>query len=242
MYEFKEFGKNMQIVAICTILGFLSVTPLIALIFMFIALGNIKKASVQLNDSYLMEFRSKYISSFILGLIGGPIIAIGIIMIVFSAINLFLPFDWIIISAGITIVIIGLAFVIISGVLQMRAWEKFKLFLVEYGDMFPKRITDDAINGADKLKTAALMYLLGFLVITLIIGFILQVVGYFKLAKFNMLDLSYKSKSEPLQVPPKQTYQQQVTVPTDTPKFCPACGARLSGEGRYCALCGSEIA
>lgn len=241
MYEFKEFGKNMQIVAICTVLGFLSITPLIALIFMFIALGNIKRASLQLNDSYLMEYRSKYISSFILGIIGGPILAIGIVVIVFSAINLFLPFDWIIISVGITIVLIALTLVIISGIIQMQAWEKFKLFLVEKGEIFPKRITDEALSGADKLKTAALMYLLGFLLITLLIGFILQVIGYFKLAKFNMLELSYKPKSESLQALPEQNYQQQIAIPSDIPKFCPVCGAKLSGKGKYCPLCGSEI-
>jgi hypothetical protein len=242
MYEFKEYGKNMQIVAICTILGFLSITPLIALIFIFIALGNIKRANYQLNNEYLLKYRSKYISSFIVGIFGVPILVIGILMIVFSAVNLFLPFDWIIIFAGITILIIGLAFFIVSGVTEMHAWENLKIFLAENGDLFPNRITEDAIDGAAKLRTAALMYILGFLGITLIIGFIFQVIGYFKLAKFNMLDISYISKPEPLEPLPQKTYQEKIPISSDIPKFCPACGAKLSGEGRFCALCGSEIA
>ncbi|MFX0059650.1 MAG: hypothetical protein ACFE85_17460 [Candidatus Hodarchaeota archaeon] len=240
--EFRQYGKNIQIVAICTILGFLSITPLIVIIFMFIALGNIKRANLQLNDTYLTAYRSKYISSFVVRIIAVPILVIGILMIVFSAINLFLPFDWMIIFAGISVLIIGLVFFIVSGVIEMRAWENLKQFLVENGDLFPKRIAEEAINGASKLRTAALMYLLGFLGITLIIGFILQVVGYFKLAKLNMLDVSYIAKSETLETPRQQAYQQQVVIPSDVPKFCPACGARLSGEGRFCALCGSEIA
>ena len=60
--EFKEFGKNIQIVAICTVLTIATgMTGLIALIFSFIALGNIKRINLQLNNFSLEEFRSNYI-------------------------------------------------------------------------------------------------------------------------------------------------------------------------------------
>ncbi|MFX1406249.1 MAG: hypothetical protein ACFFBW_04790 [Promethearchaeota archaeon] len=238
MYEFKEFGKNMQIVAICTILG---IGP-IALIFMFIALGNIKRANFQLNNNYLKAYRSKIINSFIIGLLGVPILIIGILLIVFSATSYILPFDWMIISSGGAIVGIGAAFFIVSGIINMHAWEGLKLFFAESGEMFPERLRDEAYSGAEKLRMGALMYLLGFLVITLFIGFILQVVGYFKLSKLNMLDLSYTSKPKPQESLPQEVYQEQIPISSEKPKFCPACGARLSGEGRFCALCGSEIA
>ena len=52
--DFYEFGKNMQIVAICTVLSLVTgVTGIIALIFIFIALGNIKNANLKLNNEYL---------------------------------------------------------------------------------------------------------------------------------------------------------------------------------------------
>jgi len=244
MYEFKEYGKNMQTVAICTILSitFIPITPLLSLIFMFIALGNIKKANIQLNNRNLMAYRSKYINSVIIALVAIPILAIGVVMIVFSALEIFLYFDWMIIFAGATIILIGIVLMIVSGVIQMHAWENLKIFLAENGELFPKAISMEVYDGANKLKTAMLMYILGFLGITIIIGFIFQIIGYFKLAKFNRLDLSYTPKSEPLQSKPQQPYQEPISIKNDIPKFCSACGGNLSGEGRFCSLYGSEIA
>ncbi|MFX0178841.1 MAG: hypothetical protein ACFE78_01550 [Candidatus Hodarchaeota archaeon] len=243
MYEFKEYGKNMQTVAICTILSisFMPITPIISLIFMFIALGNIKKANLQLNNRNLVAYRSKYISSFIFLSVGITILAIGIAIIVLNALEILLFFDWMIIIAGATIILIGFVLMIVSGVIQRHAWENLKIFLAENGDLFPKAIAMEAYDGANKLKTAMLMYLLGFLGITLIIGFIFQIIGYFKLAKFNRLDISYSPKSEPQQFKPQQPYQEPVSIIKENPKFCSACGGNLSGEGRFCALCGTEV-
>ncbi|MFX1588038.1 MAG: hypothetical protein ACFFC1_07785, partial [Promethearchaeota archaeon] len=235
--------KNMQIVAICTILSisFMPITPIISLIFMFIALGNIKKANLQLNNRNLVAYRSKYISSFILLSVGITILAIGIAIIVLNALEVLLFFDWMIIFAGATITLIGFVLMIVSGVTQRHAWENLKIFLAENGDLFPKAIAMEAYDGANKLKTAMLMYLLGFLGITLIIGFIFQIIGYFKLAKFNRLDISFNPKSEPQQSKRQESYQEQISIIKEIPKFCSACGGNLSGEGRFCALCGAEI-
>ncbi|MFX0134935.1 MAG: hypothetical protein ACFFDN_14940 [Candidatus Hodarchaeota archaeon] len=234
----------MQTVAICTLLSiaFIPITPLVSLIFMFIALGNIKKANLQLNNTNLMAYRSKYISSFILLSVGITILAIGIPIVVLNALEILLFFDWMIIFAGATTTLIGFVLMIVSGVIQRHAWENLKIFLAENGDLFPKAITMEAYDGANKLKTAMLMYLLGFLGITLIIGFIFQIIGYFKLAKFNRLDISYTTNSEPQHSKPQQPSQEPISITTDIPKFCSACGGNLSEEGIFCALCGSEIA
>jgi hypothetical protein len=204
-------------------------------------LGNIKKANLQLNNHNLVVYRSKYIHSFILLSVGITILAIGIVIIVLNALGILLFFDWMILFAGATITFIGIVLMIVSGVTQRYAWENLKIFLAENGDLFPKAIVMETYDGANKLKTAMLMYLLGFLGITLVIGFIFQIIGYFKLAKFNRLDISYNPKSEPQQTKPQESYQEPISIIKEISKFCSSCGGNLSGEGRFCALCGAEI-
>ena len=78
-----------------------------------------------------------------------------------------------------------------------------------------------------------------FLVIPGIIGFIFQAIGFFKLAKLNTLSV-FDAPKEPEPVEqayvPKTASDFEISI-----KFCPNCGTTLSGIGKFCALCGSEI-
>ena len=239
--DFYEFGKNMQIVAICTVLTLVTgVTGLIALIFMFIALGNIKNVNFKLNNEYLGEFRSKYIRSFILRICGTIVLMIGVVNVVFF---LFVPshisFSWTSFIISAILMLTGLIFLIASVVVEMKAWKNLKWFFEENKNMFPDNLYHELIDGCDKLKTAALLNALGFLIITIIFGFIYQVIGYFKLAKLNNLMLYDVPKTSPIQVSLPEPRASSINEITSN--FCPNCGTKLSGLGKFCPLCGSDI-
>jgi uncharacterized membrane protein len=239
--DFYEFGKNMQIVAICTVLSIVTgVTGLIALIFIFIALGNIKNANLKLNNEYLEEFRSKYIRAFILRIVGTIVLVAGVIIMFFSV---FMPMDitsfWIIISISVIFIPTGLIFEIISVVAEIKAWKNLKRFFEENKSMFPDNLYNELIDGCDKLETAALLNAFGFLIITAIIGFIYQIIGYFKLAKLNTLMLYDVPKTSQIQVNLPES--RVIGINEVASHFCPNCGTKLSGLGKFCPLCGSDI-
>ncbi|TFG02189.1 MAG: hypothetical protein EU542_05530 [Promethearchaeota archaeon] len=188
--EFYKFGKNIQIVAGCTILSIIPYVSFLAgfgqLIFIFLALGNIKNVIFKTNNRFLYEFRSKFTSAFILRFFGMFFVYAGLIGF-FSAL----------IYAGLenalyVLIAVGLGFVLllISGILEMGAWKNFKKYLEETKGTFPEEITTEAIEGSEKLQKGALMFVLGFLIVTLVVGTILQLIGYLKLAKFNQLGSS----------------------------------------------------
>ncbi len=244
--DFYEFGKNIQIVAICTVLSIVTgVTGLIALIFTFIALGNIKNANLKLNNEYLEEFRSKYIKAFILRICGTIVLILGVInLVLFFFIPYYFSSFWIMISISAILILTGITFGITSLVAEMKAWESLKRFFVENRSMFPGSISHELIEGCDKLKTAALLNALGFLIITIIVGFIYQVIGYFNLAKLNTLIIYDIPKTTPIQVSPIQVNLPESRsngINEVASKFCPSCGTKLSGLGKFCPLCGSDI-
>ena len=239
--NFLDFGRNIQIVAICTVLSIATgITGFIALIFIFIALGNIKKVNFLLNSASLEQFRSRYIRGFILRLVGIFIILTGGVNIVVYFI--FMPFAisfWTTLSLSIILLSAGLIFILVGVSSEIKAWKNLKVFFENNSSLFPSELSSELIDGCDKLKKGTLLSALGFLVIPGIIGFIFQVIGFFKLAKLNTLS-EFDAPKEPKPV-------EQASVPKlaseieSSINFCPSCGSRFSGMGKFCALCGSEI-
>jgi hypothetical protein len=97
------------------------------------------------------------------------------------------------------------------------------------------------------------LYALGFLGITIFIGFIFKIVGYFKLAKLNNLiyqsqpkevTSQYRVQYQSEQTQSAQLAPSEVEIPEKSVEiinFCAHCGAKLSRGGRFCPLCGSEV-
>ena len=239
--DFQVFGKNFQIVAICFILSIaIGITGFIASIFILIALSNIRKINLQLNNASLEQFRSKYIRGFILGLVGIGILGtagVGIAVYFF-----FMPFPisiWTMLSISITLLSAGLIMIIVGLASEIKAWKNLKVFFENNSKLFPSDLSSELIDGCDKLKKGTLLSAFWFLVIPAIIGFIFQAIGFFKLAKLNTLSVFDAPKElEPVKQAyvPKTVSDFEIAV-----NFCPNCGTKLSGIGKFCALCGSSI-
>ncbi|MBY9004115.1 MAG: zinc ribbon domain-containing protein [Candidatus Lokiarchaeota archaeon] len=253
-----EFGRNMHLIAILTILTIVTgITGFVAIIFLFISLGNIKLINSKLKSLYLYDFRKKMVSSFIIKIISICLLAVGIVGIVFSTYFWFEtgPIDYAALVVNIILssspALIGLILFIVGFSIEMKAWGNLKSYLVENRALFPEHIASEIIDGAEKLRIAALMYALGFLGITLIIGFILQIIGFFKLAKFsNVPSVGYVKAPRTPAAPqaPEAPYPSPVTINSNLnrvvgvrPKFCPNCGAEVLEGGSFCPDCGSSI-
>lgn len=234
-----EFGKNMHTVGLMMALSFIvGVTGIVALIFVFIAIGNLKSINFYLKDARLEEFRSKYIKAFVLRIVGVLVMVGGLVGMFFTG---FSGDDWTFLFAPI---VIGLIIVIAGGAIEMKAWDTLKSFFEDQVDYFPAILHRDLVDGCNNLKTAALMYLIGFLVITLLVGIIFQIIGYFKLAKVKDLITPYYLTPTPtanqklVQTPPSFS---QSNPSSNSSKYCPNCGAQIKGTGNFCAECGSPL-
>jgi len=243
--DFQDFGRNIQIVAICFILSLVTgVTGFIASIFIFISLGNIRKINLQLNNASLDQFRKKYIKGFILGLVGISVIVTGGVGI--AVYFIFTPFFisiWTTLSITITLLSAGLILIVVGLASEIKAWKNLKVFFENNSNLFPSDLSNELIDGCDKLKKGTLLSALWFLVIPAIVGFIFQAIGFFKLAKLNTLNDFNTPKELELETV-KQAYVPKTKTVNNIEisiNFCPNCGTKLSGIGKFCALCGSEI-
>jgi len=241
--EFYEFGKKMKIVGIMTILVIIpyigSFLSFIGLIFGLMALGDIRNANNKLNQSSLENYRSKYISALVIKIISTAISAIGSFYTSNWVIDFVFTFNLAAIISGAVILIITFVLNIIAAAIEMDAWRSLTDFFNQNRTLFPQHIAIEAADGSDKLRSAALMNILSFLIITILIGWILQIIGFFKLAKLE--EITRYSDTTSITTAPVEEVASKPTTPTSELSFCPNCGTKVSGQGKYCVECGSEL-
>ncbi len=245
--KFSEFGNKMNTIAILTIvslilgiiawvarfIGFIYlVVIIVTLAFFFSALGNIKEANNTLNNQNLLEYRSKLILAFIFFTIGMFFFVTGIVGLyivsnagaILAAIIVFAVF-----------LIIGITFLIIAAVFSIIAWSRLESFFTYNTTLFPQNIGNDARIGANLCKIASILDLT---IILTIIGNILRIIGYFKLASLKNSAGAPAARLAPLS--PGQPIQ---TLPAtkETTNFCPKCGHPIKGKGDFYPEHGSSI-
>ncbi len=244
--ELREFGKNIQNVAIFMLISLIPAIGPIALIlylvFMYNALKNIKLINYSLNDQALELYRSKMVSSITRGFLAlFSLIPGGI----FIAVGLLVPFQriYITILIGALLLLMGFILMISSFATEKNAWKNLNLFLKENEKMLPSLILRDTVEGVDNLETSALLYSLFMFGITIIIGFIFRIVGYFKLSKLSQITIP-NPVEQVVQVVNSNSRSSSVVISQENSEignFCPMCGAKASDYGSYCAECGSKI-
>ena len=247
MINFYQFGNHMNTVAIATALALIPpITPfagLIALIFIFSALEDIKIFNYELFDTNLNFFRKNYIRGFIYTLISVIFVVGGAVVL---GIKLGIPpvsYEFWVIGLPITItfMVIGLILFMVGCITEMKAWENLKLFFMTNKSLFPEHLRQDLIEGSDILRSGALSWAFGIFVIPAIVGWILQAVGFSKLAKLGkLIDFEpIETQTSPLvQSPP---YAESGLNVIEKNNFCPNCGSKLGEKAKFCPICGSHI-
>lgn len=269
--KFYEVGKYIRVVAIAMIL---SIFPFITfagmvLTFIFVIIASVHMLAInrQLKDAILGEFRSKWLKGVIIRIIGMFILnvcfvivlrmisrrgVIGIIELITTGWAFPYPHPALVllIGAGVTL-FIGFILVIVGSSKEMGAWKLFYNFLKENESLFPKEISANAMEGAEKCRTGALMFALSFLIITPIIGYIFQAIGYFKIASFIKLGEPYPDLkpvqpqsvpiSKPRLIPKPEPESITIASSEDIINFCPLCGEKVPPNARFCRLCGSSL-
>ena len=248
--EFIEFGKKMKIVGIITLIGpflgfvpvigqFMSFIGFIGFIFGIMALGDIRNANNKLNQSSLENYRTKYINAIVIRIISTVISAVGAFFTSNWVLNFVFTLNFSELIGGAVILLITFVLNIIAAVIEMDAWRSLNDFFNQHRNLFPPQIANEASEGSDKLKTAALMNILSFLIITILIGWILQIIGYFKLAKLEEIN-RYSDTDAYVPARVEETIAQPAAPKLEL-NFCPNCGAKVTGLGKYCVECGVEL-
>ena len=229
-----EFRRNMLIIGIVTIAFLVPFAGIVAAVFLFLSIGIIRRMNSQFNSPNLEIYCSKLTAAVVLLIIGNIFQSVAT-----SGIN---SFGW----WTIIPFYIGIVFFIISGALQMNAWDNMRDFLEQNKEMFQDHDVGDLIEGSERLRTAGLMYVLSFLIVPLFIGWIFQIIGYFRIGTFNTPEQRKRLASQKPVVPPKESPEpvpepkEETPAPEET-KYCPNCGAEVKGEGNFCGECGSSV-
>ncbi len=255
--EFRQFGDKIYYMMIFFILSFIiPIIPSIVMLYFSISiLGDTKRANRELNKSELANFRSYFISSYVLTFVVMIVlIIVGILLIIAllplmeslmvlieteveptlsQILEIFDEILPLLIILGL-IVIICMIVVFIASILRYLAWGQLNEFFIKNSGLFPEAIAQDAQRGAKNLKMAGLCLILGFLVITIIIGLIYEIMGYIKLAKLRNLPYStVETVSQPIKV---QSIRNGVGG-----TFCMYCGAKKEEGAMFCANCGQKV-
>jgi hypothetical protein len=262
-----SFGKNIRIVAVFSILVvipyFAFVANLILFIFVGIAVSKIKRINNQLRDPYLNGFSSKYLAAAIIKFIGLIFLNIGGVIIAGRYISgysysyypyLPFPFSLLVSPVILTTIIPGCILMTIGCGIEKSGWEDLKGFFYNSKDEFSPNIYISATEGASTLSSAALLWALGFLIVPIAIGYIVYIVGYFKLSALAEGAPTFTKQPVPPPIP-KAPHPPKTPIPPPTPatpysltpkpmksmNYCPHCGTELEEGGRYCGTCGSPL-
>jgi hypothetical protein len=231
-------------------------------ILTMVAVGDVSKLNRELKDPYLQTFRSKYIAASIIKLIGSIVVHAGAAIVAFGYffhpifdpyyIGMF-PYS---IPPTVIVFIIGVIIMIIGSAVEIGAWNNLKLFVYHHKEIFPVIIHTDTIYKIENLRSGAVSWVLGFLLIPIIIGWISQIIGYIGLS--NVAERL--TKAEPIK-PQTQDYQAPSPPTPPTPPtpyiplspstqepqtaseivFCPMCGAKVSKGATFCGECGVKL-
>ncbi|MFX0147251.1 MAG: zinc ribbon domain-containing protein [Candidatus Hodarchaeota archaeon] len=262
-----SFGKNVRVAAVFSILivipYFAFIANLILLIFVCVAISNIKRVNQQLRDPYLSSFTSKYLAAAIIKFIGLIILNIGGVIIAGRYIlgysysysyfpYLPYPFSLLVTPVFLTTIIPGCILMTIGCSIEKGGWEDLKGFFYNSKDKFSPNIYINGSEGASTLSSAALLWAIGFLIVPIAIGYIMYIVGYFKLSSLAEGGPTFTTKPV---APPAPKVPPKVSVPPPIPEspysstvkpqismnYCPHCGTELEQGGRYCGTCGSPL-
>ncbi len=242
--EFQEFGSRIQMVAILTILGFVfNFLFIVEIVFIFLALGNIRRIYYETPEPHLMEFRSKYVLSFVFSVFGAIVIVIGAIAAAMPLI--FSDAEPVVMGSliGIIIAIVaGLVFMVIGQILEYKAWGRLLKYLEANKDEFPEMVSRDAISGVKQIRMGTIFNLT---VVLMIFGVIIKIIGYFHLS--SLKNARAYQPQPAVQVQP--LYQPQLPqvlpikqkMPGAISSYCPQCGTKIDRDVKFCYYCGSRI-
>ena len=252
--QFARFGKYCFLLAIFMILSIIPVVSYFTTIIQIALVIRIyivaKRIQKQLNNENIRIFYSKFLISFLLMF---PLQFVFIIMSIF--LNIFaVPSGegseaTAIASLMFLLVFLSVAIIllIIIGLLQMKAWENLNIFFTENRNMFPEIIIVSALDGTKKLRTAGKLTMLGFLVITIIIAYILSIIGFFKLGKLRRVEdvsdafpMAAPSPEPAVTAAPEPSEKEEPEIEEDL-QFCGNCGTKLAPSWSVCPECGTPI-
>ena len=225
-YQFSRFGSKMIPLAILTIIALIlliigiNLWPIlfVAYIFQVIALGilisvtgHAREANKALNNIDLEGFYSKIKSAAILSIIGLLFLYIALAFFYSNSLA-FIPFG-----------IVAFILLLISAIKRIQGWGALSTFFKQGG-----------ITTESKYSTAATLLMVSgilslFLTYGIIIGFILEIIGYFLL--LSLKDLG----GEPAPKPAAQQAPAAAKTPAEPVKaggkgFCPNCGSPVEGK------------
>lgn len=250
--KFASFGKYIYYMGIAYIASIIIPFAGIAmLILAILAIQELKDVKESLNNANLESFYSKYLTAQILNVVGSLISTIGGLAVQGSMMDLLYGGgypdmgDLLMLMAP---TLISFIFVICGAILEYIAWGALQQFFTSNREMFPEGIGADAADGAGKLRSGALMILLFFLLITLLIGFIYYLIGYFNLGdalkKLDNPNIAAPHQASWSSGPTVADSGQSITTPPkddQKPKFCRKCGSALEPGIQFCPACGVKV-